>query len=238
MAYNYASNEALQALITKVESLLDGKVDTVAGKGLSTNDLTNELKGQYDAAYTHSQAAHAPADAEKNVIIAVTFNGQAATIDPESRTAAITATIPSKVSDLTNDSGFQTASQVSSAISTALGDYYTKTQTDSAIAQAVAAASHLKYEIVESLPDADQDANTVYLVAKDGAAAGQDAYIEYMWINDNWEIIGDTSVDLTNYYTKAQTDQAITTALAAYVKATDMVEITAEEVQAMFTPAA
>lgn len=238
MAYNYASNEALQALITKVESLLDGKVDTVAGKGLSTNDLTNELKTQYDAAYTHSQAAHAPTDAEKNVIIAVTFNGQAATIDSESRTAAITAAIPSKVSELTNDSGFQTSAQVSTAISTALGNYYNKTETDSKIAQAVAAASHLKYQIVESLPDADQDANTVYLVAKDGAAAGQDAYIEYMWINDNWEIIGDTSVDLTNYYTKAQTDQAITTALAAYVKATDMVEITAAEVQAMFTPAA
>lgn len=238
MAYNYASNEALQALITKVESLLDGKVDTVAGKGLSTNDLTNELKTQYDAAYTHSQAAHAPADAEKNVIIAVTFNGQAATIDPGTRTAAITAAIPSKVSELTNDSGFQTSAQVSTAISTALGNYYNKTETDSKIAQAVAAASHLKYQIVESLPDSNQDANTVYLVAKDGAGEGQDAYIEYMWINDNWEIIGDTSVDLSNYYTKAQTDQAITTALAAYVKGTDMVEITAEEVQAMFTPAA
>lgn len=238
MAYNYASNEALQALITKVESLLDGKVDTVAGKGLSTNDLTNELKTQYDAAYTHSQAAHAPSDAEKNVIIAVTFNGQAATIDPGTRTAAITAAIPSKVSELTNDSGFQTSAQVSTAISTALGNYYNKTETDSKIAQAVAAASHLKYQIVESLPDSNQDANTVYLVAKDGAGEGQDAYIEYMWINDNWEIIGDTSVDLSNYYTKAQTDQAITTALAAYVKGTDMVEITAEEVQAMFTPAA
>lgn len=238
MAYNYASNEALQALITKVESLLDGKVDIVAGKGLSTNDLTNELKQNYDAAYTHSQAAHAPTDAEKNVIIAVTFNGQAATIDPESRTAAITAAIPSKVSDLTNDSGFQTSAQVSTAITTALGNYYNKTETDSKIAQAVAAASHLKYQIVESLPDSNQDANTVYLVAKDDAGEGQDAYIEYMWINNNWEIIGDTSVDLTNYYTKAQTDQAITTALAAYVKATDMVEITAEEVQGMFTPAA
>ena len=37
------------------------------GKGLSANDLTNELKSNYDAAYPHSQAKHAPADAEKNV---------------------------------------------------------------------------------------------------------------------------------------------------------------------------
>ena len=37
-----------------------------AGKGLSTNDLTNALKSNYDAAYTHSQAAHAPSTAQKN----------------------------------------------------------------------------------------------------------------------------------------------------------------------------
>ena len=235
MPFNYASNQALQALVTKVESLLAGKVNTEAGKGLSTNDLTNELKGQYDAAYAHSQAAHAPADAEKNVIIAVTFNGTAATIDPVTRTAAITATIPTKVSELANDSGFQTASDVSGAISTALGNYYNKTETDGKIAAAVAAANHLKYQIVESLPEADQDPNTIYLLAKDGGEAGQDAYTEYMWLNNKWEILGDTSVDLTNYYTKAQTDQAITTALANYVKTADMVEITAAEVQGMFS---
>lgn len=31
-----------------------------------TNDLTNTLKSNYDAAYTHSQAAHAPSNAQKN----------------------------------------------------------------------------------------------------------------------------------------------------------------------------
>lgn len=33
---------------------VDKKVDKVAGKGLSTNDITDELKANYDAAYTHS----------------------------------------------------------------------------------------------------------------------------------------------------------------------------------------
>ena len=37
---------------------ISGKVDKVEGKGLSTNDLTTELKSNYDAAYTHSQSAH------------------------------------------------------------------------------------------------------------------------------------------------------------------------------------
>lgn len=46
---------------------ISGKVDKVSGKGLSSNDLTNTLKTNYDAAYTHSQSTHAPSDAEKNV---------------------------------------------------------------------------------------------------------------------------------------------------------------------------
>ena len=45
---------------------LAGKVDKVTGKGLSTNDLTNTLKTNYDTAYTHSQSAHAPSNAQKN----------------------------------------------------------------------------------------------------------------------------------------------------------------------------
>ena len=45
---------------------LSGKVDKVTDKGLSTNDLTNTLKTNYDTAYTHSQSTHAPSNAQKN----------------------------------------------------------------------------------------------------------------------------------------------------------------------------
>lgn len=221
MAFNYASNQALQAMVTKVESLLANKVNVEAGKGLSTNDLTNALKAQYDAAYTHSQAAHAPADAEKNVIVAVTFNGEPVTVNPSTRTAQITA-------------DFATDSDVSSAISSALANYYNKSETDTKIASAIAAANHLKYEIVAQLPTDDIDVNTIYMVQRDDAS-GQDIYTEYMYVNSKWEIVGDTTVDLTNYYTKGDVDSKISTALAEYVKKTDMVEITAETVNGMFT---
>lgn len=50
------------------------------GKGLSTNDLTNTLKTNYDTAYTHSQAIHAPTDAQENVIETVKVNGNALTV--------------------------------------------------------------------------------------------------------------------------------------------------------------
>lgn len=52
---------------TTLVDLLSGKVDKVEGKGLSTNDLTNTLKSNYDTAYTHSQSTHAPSNAQKNV---------------------------------------------------------------------------------------------------------------------------------------------------------------------------
>ena len=50
-------------------STFDGDYNSLTNKPTIptvTNDLTNELKANYDAAYTHSQAAHAPSDAQKN----------------------------------------------------------------------------------------------------------------------------------------------------------------------------
>ena len=49
----------------KIKKLLNNKVDKVEGKGLSTNDLTSNLKNNYDTAYNHSQATHARTDATK-----------------------------------------------------------------------------------------------------------------------------------------------------------------------------
>jgi hypothetical protein len=46
---------------------LSGLQPKETGKGLSANDLTAGLKSNYDAAYSHSQAAHAPSGAEQNV---------------------------------------------------------------------------------------------------------------------------------------------------------------------------
>ena len=40
---------------------------SVGDGGLTQNNLTNALKSNYDTAYTHSQAAHAPSNAEQNV---------------------------------------------------------------------------------------------------------------------------------------------------------------------------
>lgn len=47
---------------TTMTNTLAGKVDKVDGKTLSTNDLTDELKANYDNAYIHSQSDHFDGD--------------------------------------------------------------------------------------------------------------------------------------------------------------------------------
>lgn len=54
-------------------------------------------------AYDHSQAAHAPSNAERNIIVGIKKNGTAVTAGSD-RTVNIT--VPTKVSELTNDSKF------------------------------------------------------------------------------------------------------------------------------------
>ena len=86
------------------------------------------------------------------------------------------------------------------ALGTSLSNVYTKTETNNAIAKAIAEVDHLSREIVEILPE-NANANVIYMVRREGGT-GQDVYNEYMYINGAWEIIGDTSVDLTGYAKK------------------------------------
>lgn len=96
-----------------------------------------------------------------------------------------------------------------------IGDAYTKGQTDSAIATAVAAAPHLKRTIVEDLPDAGEaDENTIYMVPQGGGSVDDPGtstshYNEYMLINGEFELIGSSQVDLSGYATETFVTNAI-----------------------------
>ena len=47
------------------------------------------------------------------------------------------------------------------------------------------------------------------MILKDPAGSGQNVYNEYMYINNQWELIGDTAVDLTGYATEEYVTSAI-----------------------------
>lgn len=121
--------------------------------------------------------------------------------------------VPSKVSDLTNDSGF-----VTSAVDN-LVNYYKKsdTYTKNEIASLIANVSTMSFEVVDALPAENISTNTIYLVPIENALSGN-AYTEYVYISGQWEVIGQTDVNLSGYVT---TDQ-LNTALEDYLKKTDV----------------
>lgn len=166
-------------------------------------------------------------------IDSISVNGTAQTIDANKN---VDITVPTKISDLTNDDNTvkdasyvhtdnnftdalktkaenaQNATQVDNAI-TGKG-YQTASQVSSAISSAIAGVTQFDYSIVASLP-ATGVKGTIYLVSNSGT--GTNVYDEYLWINNAWEKLGTTNVDLSGY-----------------VKEENLVAITNAEIDALF----
>lgn len=109
---------------------------------------------------------------------------------------ALNATVEG-LADWANNSDFVYQDE----LDTALGGYYTKAQVDAL----VSTIPTFNIEIVQELPIEDISDSTIYLLAKQDGS-GNDYYDEYIHVDGNWELIGSTSVDLTNYYTKDEAD--------------------------------
>ena len=86
----------------------------------------------------------------------------------------------------------------SATFASTLSAYYTKSEVDSIIAN----IQSISIIITETLPQSGSP-NIIYFVPK--TQSQNDVYDEYMWINNKWEHIGSTEVDLSDYYTKSQT---------------------------------
>lgn len=86
-------------------------------------------------------------------------------------------TIPTNNNQLTNGAGYQTADDVSAAISSA-----------------IQGVTQFDYSIVTNLPTTGAK-GTIYLVANSGS--GNNKYDEYIWVNNAFEKFGTTEVDLS-----------------------------------------
>ena len=92
------------------------------------------------------------------------------------------------------------------------------------VGEQIANAEHLKREIVTVLPsDAEASDNIIYML-KVESATGNDKYKEYMKIDGTVQMVGDTSVDLTDYAKTVDipTTVAELTDSADYAKKTDL----------------
>ena len=169
---------------TQTDNLLADKVDKVTGKQLSTEDFTSALKSKLEGIAS---------GAEVNV--------QSDWSQSDNTADDYIKNKPSKLSDFSNDTNF-----ITNTVSN-LTNYYLKseTYTQAEVNALVAGISGLNYLVVQTLPTQDISTTTIYLVPK-ATALTDDVYDEYLYINNAWECIGSTTVDLSNYYTKSQTD--------------------------------
>lgn len=109
--------------------------------------------------------------------------------------------IPSNLSVYSNDAGF-----IDNTVNNLL-NYYKKTETytQAEVNALISAIVTLNILVVQTLPTQDISTTTIYLVPK-ATAETQDVYDEYIYVNNAWEHIGSTQVDLSDYYTKSETD--------------------------------
>lgn len=100
---------------------------------------------------------------------------------------------------------FTTLTQDIETLKTSLNNIYTKEQTNTAIAAAVANSAHLSRKIVESYDDIDVTADDAHLyiyMVPNGFQENDDKYDEYVVIDGVIEKVGSWEVDLSNYATK------------------------------------
>lgn len=163
---------------------------------------TNTTVSYSNGTYTISAAQPAVNDAtltiQKNGTTVETFTANSST----NKTANIV--VPTKTSDITNDSDFVNSTQVGTALAAYTypsQDLYTQSDIDTMLAQ----ISSLKIEVVNALPQTG-NADTIYLLRV--RQQGNDIYQEYFWVNNAWELIG--GIDLTDYYTKTEVNTLLT----------------------------
>lgn len=159
----------------EIEALADGRiVDSISSastSSIASKQYVNDNGGKIDT---------------------IKVNGTAQTIVNK----AVDITVPTKTSDLTNDSDFQDETEVQDLIDAALADI-----------------TGIDFQVVDTLP-ASGVKGTIYLVPNSGSASN--SYDEYIWLTPtsgtaHWEKIGSTDVDLSGYWAKTELT-AITTA--------------------------
>ena len=91
-----------------------------------------------------------------------------------------------------------------------LVNYYTKSQTYTKEETNALVSTIPKFAIlvVNELPTEDISTTTIYLLRNDGSEEGN-IFTEYIYVNDEWEVLGSQSIDLSDYYTCEEVDYLI-----------------------------
>ena len=214
MADKLVAKTQLQYFKGKLDAKNDEKyVAKEAGKVLSTNDFTNAYKTKLDGIEAGANKTVVDESLNKestnpvqNKVIATKLEeitsqgGEPNTIDtikvngsplePDG-SKAVDISVPTKVSQLQNDSGYQTAANVEQTLTSK--NYATKSDISSVY----------KYkgsvETYAELPESEQQIGDVYNVETADSSHGVKAGDNVAWNGTAWDVLSGT-VDLSNYY--------------------------------------
>ena len=114
-----------------------------------------------------------------------------------------------------------------------LTSYYTKDETNAKITTALSELGSVfrllgRINTAEELPADNNAVGDVYLIGNDT----DENLVEYYWTGTYWDYMGTTtSIDLSNYYTKEETENLVNEAvgsidLSGYIKDTDTLILT------------
>ena len=84
-------------------------------------------------------------------------------------------------------------------------DYFTEEEIQEIKSNILDQVNQFSVLVVEELPTENIDDHTIYFIPK-ATAEQNDVYDEYIYINNDWEHIGTTEVDLSSYYKKEEID--------------------------------
>lgn len=115
--------------------------------------------------------------------------------------------LPKNVSAFNNDAGY-----ITNAVNNLI-NYYKKSETYTKEQINELVSARLLIKIVDELPTSDISTSTIYfLKRKKEPGISQyesDVYDEYIYVDATWELIGNTYVDLSDYYTRSQVEVVI-----------------------------
>ena len=200
---------------SETNNLLDEKADASTTYSKDETDDLLSAKADASSVYTKTQMdtkLNAKADSDDVYTKTETdskLNGKADSSSVYSKTETDTK-LSAKADSSSVYSKTETNNLLSSkADSSALANYYTKSETYTKDEVDSLVEAKVAFQVVDALPSTGETA-IIYLVPLADPET-QNIYDEYMWIGGAWEHIGSTKTDLSDYYTKEETDAKLDT---------------------------
>ena len=125
------------------------------------------------------------------------------------------ATINSSITNLSDEIDNIVNVEIGDQLKSSIIDNLTSSDTEKALSarqgkilkELIDNLANLQITVVDTLPTTGES-NIIYLVKKSGSAP--DIHDEYVFVDGKWEKIGDTEIDLSNYYTRDEVDDKLT----------------------------